>query len=123
MQSKFYITKSDSEIFSILRECPPDHYKIFDKGNSAYDPIIADEAITKFKYHVSEITGYRKMETIVFYSQIFAIILYIIICKLFKILKKWRNQIDITDPFMRILKNKEEDFLENENFFMKTVII
>lgn len=63
------------------------------------------------------------VESCIFYAQIISIIVYIIFCKIFKALKNSRNPgkcLDKNDPFQKILLNKNEDFLENENFFMLT---
>ena len=52
--------------------------------------------------------------------------IYIIFCKVYKACKNICNenkQLDKNDPFQKIMLNKHEDFLENTNFFMSTVLL
>ena len=63
------------------------------------------------------LTKYRYYEVTVFFSQILAIVVYIVFCKLFKSLKKCLGTFDKTEPFHKYLVIKNEDFLETENLF------
>lgn len=62
---------------------------------------------------------YRESEIAVFYFQIVAMIVYVIYCMIFKASKKMKQggKLDKSDPFQRILMNKNDDLLENQSFF------
>lgn len=66
---------------------------------------------------------YRYFELVIFYSQLAAITIYIVFCKVFLQLKKQTGTFDLTDPFQKILQNKNKDLLEKENFYMITIVL
>ena len=57
------------------------------------------------------------------YSQIFGIIFYILYGKIMKKVIKWAGRRDEEDPWQIILWNRNQDFLENDNFFMSICVI
>lgn len=69
---------------------------------------------------VYSIDTYRQFEVFAFYSQLLAIVIYVIYSKLFLLAKKYSGTFDKNDPFQKILAENNKDFLENENFFMVT---
>jgi len=63
---------------------------------------------------IYDLYRYRETEIAVFYAQILAMIIYVIYCMIFKALKKMKQgKLDKSDPFQRILMNKNDDLLEN----------
>ena len=67
---------------------------------------------------IYDLYRYRETEIAVFYAQILAMIIYVIYCMIFKALKKMKQgKLDKSDPFQRILMNKNDDLLENQSFF------
>lgn len=68
--------------------------------------------------YVDDINDYRHFECVVFYSQALSIVIYIGSCIAFYEAKKCMNQKDKNDPYIKIIRNKKEDFLKTENFFM-----
>ena len=78
-----------------------------------------DETLFKSQLRdIYDLHRYRELEVAIFYFQIVAMILYVIYCMVFKALKKMRQgKLDKSDPFQRILMNKNDDLLENQSFF------
>jgi len=75
------------------------------------------------KYTLRDIQIYRLFEILVMYSQIFGIIFYILYGKIMKKVIKWAGRRDEEDPWQIILWNRNQDFLENDNFFMSICVI
>jgi len=59
----------------------------------------------------------------VFEAQITGIIFYLCFAKVFKMFVRRFNRRNESDPFQKILYNKNTDFLETDNFFMNIYII
>ena len=66
--------------------------------------------------YLTSIVQYRQLEIAVFYGQFISIILYVLQCKLFMILKRrYTAYIDSQDPFWMLLSDNQDDFLANDN--------
>lgn len=69
-----------------------------------------------------DLREYRLFELIVFYCQIFALLLYLSCCKFFRYLKMKLNKWDPSDPFQHYLSNDNTDFLENNSPQMRCIM-
>ena len=101
----------------VFRYCPPEGWTDMDHDQKTK---LQDEFITFEK----DLHSFRIVMSFVFFAQVIAIMMYILFCKVYKALKyKKQGKLDIRDPFQKILSNKNEDFLQNSNFFMSTVML
>jgi len=100
----------------LVEECEP----------SGYDAWLPREKVVYWQDVQEEIEShdtYRFYELLAFYSQLLAIVIYIVYSKLFLVAKRRLGTFDKSDPFQLILADRNQDFLENENYFMVMLVV
>ena len=101
---------------NLVEECEPEGYsEMSPKQQVSYWNDLQDS--------IDRVDTYRYFEIFTFESQLLAIVVYIIYSKSFLKAKKYLGTFDKHDPFQKILADTNQDFLDQENIFMITIML